>query len=80
MSKVEYINKSCLCDSYLMHLLYNKTFKYTDGINKKFIPNLSIDEEILLWVNRMVLSGVIYHQGEQSHCRHYTLGVNVDNT
>ena len=55
-------------------------FKYVDGISKKFIPNLSIDEEISLWGNRMVLSGVIYHEGEQSHCRYYTSGVNVDNT
>ena len=28
----------------------------------------------------MVLSGFIYHEGEQSHCGHYTSGVNVDNT
>ena len=38
-------------------------FKYIDGISKKFIPNLSIDEEVSLWCNRMVLSGVIYHEG-----------------
>ena len=37
-------------------------FEYVDGINKKVIPNLSIDEEISLWSNRMVLSGVIYHE------------------
>ena len=52
-------------------------FKYIDGISKKFIPNLSIDQEISLWGNRMVLSGVIYHEGEPSHCGHYTSGVNV---
>ena len=28
----------------------------------------------------MVLSGVIYHEEEQSHCGHYTSGVNVNNT
>ena len=28
----------------------------------------------------MVLSGVIYYEGEQSHCGHYTSGVKVDNT
>ena len=55
-------------------------FKYIDGISKKFIPNLSIDEEISLWGNRMVLSGVIYHEGEQSHCGHYTSEVNMNNT
>ena len=43
-------------------------------------PNLSTDEKISLWGNRMVLSSDIYHEGEQSHCRYYTLGVNVDNT
>ena len=36
-----------------------KIFKYSGGISKKVIPNLSTDEEILLWGNRMVLSGVI---------------------
>ena len=46
-------------------------FKYGDGISKKFIPNLSIDEEISLWGKRMVLSGVIYNEEEQSHCGHY---------
>ena len=55
-------------------------FKYIYGISKKFIPNSSIDEEISLWGNRMVLSGVICHEAEQSHCRHYTSGVNVNNT
>ena len=45
-------------------------FRYSGGISKKIFPNLSIDEEISLWRNRMVLSGVIY-EGEQSHCRHY---------
>ena len=47
-------------------------FKYGDGISKKFIPNLSIDEEISLWGKRMVLSGVIYHEEEQSHCGYCT--------
>ena len=28
----------------------------------------------------MALSGVIYHEGEHSHCRHYTSGVKVNNT
>ena len=55
-------------------------FKYIDGISKKFIPNLSIDEEISLCDNRMLLFGVIYHEGEQSHCGHYTSGVNVNST
>ena len=55
-------------------------FKYIGGISKMFIPNLIIDEEISFWGNRMVLSGVIYHEGERSHCRHHTSGVNLDNT
>ena len=41
---------------------------------------MSIDEGISLWNNRMVLSGVIFHEGEQSPCGHYTSAVNVDNT
>ena len=45
-----------------------------------FIPNLSIDEEISFWGNRMILSGVIYHEGEQFHCGYYTLGVNMNST
>ena len=28
----------------------------------------------------MVLSGIIYHEGEHSHCGHYASGVDVDNT
>ena len=61
--------------------LYNATkhFQVFDDISEKFIPSLSIDEEISLWSNGMVLSGVIYHGGEQSHCRHYKSGVNLDN-
>ena len=55
-------------------------FKYIDGISKKYIPNLIIDQEISVWGSRMVLSDVIYHEGEQSHCGHYTSGVNMNNT
>ena len=54
-------------------------FKYIGGINKKVIPNLSIDEEIVLWGNTMVLSGVIYHKGQQSDYGHYTSEVQMDN-
>ena len=46
-------------------------FKYIGGINKKVIPNLSIDEEIVLWGNTMMLSSVIYHEEQQSNCGHY---------
>ena len=80
MSKIEYFNKSHvtqLSDALIIQL---NIFKYIDGISKKFIPNLSIDEEISLWGNRMALSSVIYHEGEQSHCRHYTSRVNMDDT
>ena len=45
-------------------------FKYIDGISQTFFPNLSIDYEISLWGNIMVVSGVIYHEGGQSHCGH----------
>ena len=66
-----------VCNALIIQL---NIFKHIDGISKKFIPNLSIDKEISLWGNRMVLSGVIYHEGEQSHCGHYTSGVNMNNT
>ena len=78
MSKVEYINKSLELSAALIIQL--NIFKYTECTSKKFIPNLIIDEEISLWGNRIVLSDVIYHEAEQSHCGHYTSGVNVDNT
>ena len=58
---------SQLSDALIIQL---NIFKHIDGISKKFIPYLSIDEEILLWGNTMVFSGVIYHEGEQSHCGH----------
>ena len=66
-----------LSDALIMQL---NIFKYSDGINKKIIPNLGVDEEISLWGNRIVLSGVIYHEGEKSYRGLYTSGVNLDNT
>ena len=74
-TKAVYVTQ--LSDALIIQL---NIFKYIYGISKKFIPNSSIDEEISLWGNRMVLSGVICHEAEQSHCRHYTSGVNVNNT
>ena len=47
-------------------------FRYIDGVGEQFIPCSSIDVKISLWGHRMVLSGVIYHEGEQSHCVHDT--------
>ena len=41
---------------------------------------MSTDEKISLWGNRMVLSGVTYHKGEQSHFGYYASGVNLSNT
>ena len=73
-AKVAHVTK--LSDALIIQL---NIFQYIDGISENFIPNLSIDKEISLWGNRMVLSGVIYHEGEQSHCRRYTSGINVDN-
>ena len=45
-------------------------FKFVDVISKKVIPNLSIDDGISLLENTMLLSGTIYHEGEQSDCGH----------
>ena len=74
-TKVVYVTH--LSDALIIQL---NIFKYINGISKKFISNLSIDEEISLFGNRMVLSGVIYHEREQSHCGHYTSGVNENNS
>ena len=51
---------------YVTHLsgaliIQQNIFKFIGGISKKVTPNLSIDKEIALWGNAMVLSGVIYH-------------------
>ena len=45
-------------------------FEFIGSINKKVIPNLNIDEELVFWGNAIVLSGVIYHEGQQSDCGH----------
>ena len=74
-TKAVYVTQ--LSDALILQL---NIFKYIDGIGKKFIPNVSIDGEISLRDNRMVFSGVIYHEGEQSHCGHYTSEVNMNNT
>ena len=74
-TKAVYVTQ--LSDALIIQL---NILKHIDGISKTFIPNLSIDEEISLWDNRMVLSGVIYHEGEQFPSSHYTSGVNVNNT
>ena len=47
---------------------------------RMLFPTLSTDEEISLCGIRMVLHVVIYHEGEQSHCRYYTSGFKVDKT
>ena len=48
-----------LSGAFIMQL---NIFKYIKGINKKVILILSINEEILLWGNTMVLLGVISHE------------------
>ena len=55
-------------------------FKVINGTNKKLIPNLIIDEQISLWGNVMELSVIIYHEGEQSDCGHYTSRVKIEDT
>ena len=60
------ISTKFVCDLQLFEeLIELNFFKYIDGIRKKFILNLSIDEEISLWLNRMVVSGVIYLKEKQ---------------
>ena len=41
-----------------------RIFKNISGISKKVILNLIINKDISLWGNRMLLCGVIYHEGE----------------
>ena len=53
-------------------IIQQKIFKYNDGISKKSILNFSIDEEISLRGNRMVLFDATYHEGKQLHCGHCT--------
>ena len=74
-TKAVYVTQ--LSDSVIIQL---NIFKYTDGISKKVVANLSIHVEILLWRNRIALSGIIYHEGEQFHCGYYTSGAKVNNT
>ena len=74
-SKVVYVTQ--LSGALIIQL---NILKFIGGINKKVIPHLSIGEEIVLWGKTMILSGVIYHEGQQSECGHYTSQVQMDNT
>ena len=80
MPKIEYTKKICICHTIAQLNIQLSIFKYIGGINKKVVPNLIIDEEIVLWGNAMVLSGVIYHKGQQSDHGYYTSGVEINNT
>ena len=64
---------SQLSDALIIQL---NIFKHIDGISKKFIPNLSIDEEISLWGNRkfcviilMMKKGAFKKRGQQKKKR-----------
>ena len=72
MPKIEYTKKICICHTIAQLNIQLSIFKYIGGINKKVVPNLIIDEEIVLWGNAMVLSDVIYHKGQQSDHGYYT--------
>ena len=73
-TKTVYVTQ--LSDAVIIQL---NIFKYSCSISKKVVPNLfSIDEEILLWGNRMVLCGVIYH--DTVSLQGLTSEVKVDNT
>ena len=64
-TKAVYVTK--LLDALILQL---NIFKYIHDISKKVI-----EEEISFWGKGMVLSVIIYHEGEQSHCRHYISGI-----
>ena len=55
------INGVCIDTSLHLEDSQQNIFKFIGGISEKVIPNLSIDKEIALWGNAMVLSGVTYH-------------------
>ena len=74
-TKAVYVTE--LSDALIIQL---KIFKYSDGISKNVVSSFTIDQEISLWGNRMALFGIIYHEGEQSHCGHYISRVKVNNT
>ena len=61
LTKAGYVTQ--LSDALIIQL---NIFKYIDVITKKVLCNLSVNEEIWLWGNAMLLFGVIYHEGEQS--------------
>ena len=52
-TKAVYVTQ--LSDALIIQL---NVFKYIDGISKKFFPNLSIDDEISLWGNRIGYQGI----------------------
>ena len=72
-TKAVYVSQ--LSDALVIQL---NIFKYVDVISKKVIPNF--DDGISLSENTMLLSGTIYHEGEQSDCGHHTSGVKLENT
>ena len=74
LTKAVYVTQ--LSDALIIEL---NIFRCIDDI-KKVIPNFSINEKISLWRNPILLSGMIYHEGEQSDCEHYTSGVKLENT
>ena len=59
--KLNTLTKAVLSNALIMQL---RIFKNIGGISKKVIPNLSVNKDISLWGNRMLLCGVIYHEGE----------------
>ena len=70
-TKAAYVTQ--LSDTLIIQL---NIFKHIDGISKKFIPNLSIDEEISLWGNRkfcviilMMKKGAFKKRGQQKKKR-----------
>ena len=60
-TKAVYVTK--LPDALIIQL---NICKHIDGISKKFIPRVLMRK--FPFGNRMVLSGVIYHEGEKSDC------------
>ena len=73
-SSTQAVSITYLSDMFIIQL---GIFQFVDGVSKKVIPTLIIDEEINVW-DTMTLHAIIYHKGEQANSGHYTSGVKIN--
>ena len=75
-SSTQAVSVTHISDMFIIQL---GIFQFVDGISKKIIPRLNIDEEIHIW-DTMTLHAIIYHQGEQANSGHYTSAVKINDS